>query len=351
MRGFSPAKVPNPQEAEAPAVGVQGAGKGPGALTRPPMPGEGSMKILVTGGAGFIGSHVAEALVAQGHEVAVVDNLSTGRREFVPPEAEFHHLDIKSREAAELLRTLRPQVLIHHAAQMSVRLSVADPAGDAQENILGSLNLFQAAAEAKVAKIIFASTGGALYGDAAPIPARETDPPWPDSPYGIAKLAVEHYLRYFHREYGIIPISLRYANVYGPRQNGLGEAGVVAIFIEKFLAGEQPVINGDGRQTRDFVYVGDVVRANLLALDYPSPGTFNIGTGRETDILTIYHHLKGLARSPLEPVHGPPKPGEQRRSALDSSLAAKLLNWRPTVSLEEGLARTFAAFQRARLGL
>lgn len=303
-------------------------------------------RILVTGGAGFIGSHAADSLIAAGHDVAVVDNLSTGRREFVPARAQFFHYDINSPEAAGLIRSFRPEALVHHAAQMNVRFSVADPVADARENILGSLNLLQAAAEAKVKKVIFASTGGAIYGDAAPIPARETDAPWPDSPYGIAKLAVEHYLRYYQREHGLIAICLRYANVYGPRQNGQGEAGVVAIFIEKFLAAQQPLINGDGLQTRDFVYVGDVVAANLLALEYPTSGTFNIGTGRETDILTIYLKLQEIARSPLGPVHGPAKPGEQRRSSLDSALALEKLGWQPTVALEDGLACTFAAFSQ-----
>jgi UDP-glucose 4-epimerase len=301
--------------------------------------------MLVTGGAGFIGSHVADQLVAAGHEVAVVDNLSTGRREFVPAQAGFYQYDITSPEAAALIRSWRPQALVHHAAQMNVRFSVADPVADARDNILGSLNLLQASLEGGVQKIIFASTGGAIYGDEAPIPARETDAPWPDSPYGIAKLAVEHYLRYFRREHGLTTISLRYANVYGPRQNGMGEAGVVAIFIEKFLAGQQPLINGDGLQTRDFVYVGDVVAANLLALNYPESGTFNIGTGRETDILTIYLKLQELADSPLGPVHGPAKPGEQRRSCLDSSLALEKLGWQPKMTLEEGLAHTCAAFR------
>ncbi len=302
--------------------------------------------MLVTGGAGFIGSHVADQLVAAGHEVAVVDNLSTGRREFVPPQAGFYRYDINSPEAADLIRSWRPEALVHHAAQMNVRFSVADPVADARDNILGSLNLLQASLEGGVKKIIFASTGGAIYGDEAPIPARETDAPWPDSPYGIAKLAVEHYLRYFRREHGLTTISLRYANVYGPRQNGMGEAGVVAIFIEKFLAGQQALINGDGLQTRDFVYVGDVVAANLLALNYPESGTFNIGTGRETDILTIYLKLQELAQSPLGPVHGPAKPGEQRRSCLDSSLALEKLAWQPKMTLEEGLAHTCAAFSQ-----
>ena len=302
-------------------------------------------RTLVTGGAGFIGSHLADQLVAAGHDVAVVDNLSIGKREYVPAGAQFYPYDIKSPETAELIRGWRPQVLFHLAAQMSVQASVSDPVFDARENILGSLNLLQAAAEARVEKVIFASTGGAMYGDDAPLPARETDRPRPEAPYGIAKLAVEHYLHFYQREHGIIPIALRYANVFGPRQNGMGEAGVVAIFIEKFLAGQQPRINGDGLQTRDFVFVGDIVAANLLALAYPRAGAFNIGTGTETDILTVYLQLQKLMDSPLGPVHGPAKPGEQRRSALDSTLAQSELGWQPRVSLAQGLARTVAAFR------
>jgi UDP-glucose 4-epimerase len=306
-------------------------------------------RILVTGGAGFIGSHVAEAFLAAGSEVAIVDNLSTGRQENVPAGAQFYPFDIKSTDTFDLICRWQPHVLVHHAAQMSVRVSVDNPVMDAQENILGSLNLFEAAVRAKVERIIFASTGGAMYGDHAPVPAREQDWAMPECPYGIAKLAVEHYLHFYHREHGIIPLRLRYANVYGPRQNGLGEAGVVAIFIEKFLAGEQPVINGDGLQTRDFVYVGDIVAANLLALEHPQAGTFNIGTGKETDILTIYLKLQDIIGSNHGPVHGPGKPGEQRRSALDSALARHDLRWQPQVSLVEGLTRTFHAFQeRAR---
>jgi UDP-glucose 4-epimerase len=304
-------------------------------------------RILVTGGAGFIASHVADQLVATGHNVAVVDNLSMGRREYVPAAAQFYPYDIKSPETVELIRDWGPQVIVHHAAQMSVQVSVSDPLFDARENILGSLNLFQAAAAAGVEKVIFASTGGAIYGDDAPLPARETDPARPEAPYGIAKLAVEHYLHFYQREYGIIPIALRYANVYGPRQNGMGEAGVVAIFIEKFLAGQQPRINGDGLQTRDFVFVGDIVAANLLALSYPQAGAFNIGTGLETDILTIYLQLQKFLGSPLGPVHGPAKSGEQHRSVLDSTLAQRELGWQPRVSLAQGLAQTAAAFREA----
>jgi UDP-glucose 4-epimerase len=305
-------------------------------------------RILVTGGAGFIASHVADRLVATGHEVAVVDNLSMGKQEYVPAAAQFYPYDIKSLETADLIRRFKPQVIVHHAAQMSVQVSVNDPVLDAQENILGSLNLFQAAAQAGVEKIIFASTGGAMYGDNAPLPAREEDRAQPEAPYGIAKLAVEHYMHFYQRQHGIIPLCLRYANVFGPRQNGQGEAGVVAIFIEKFLAGQQPRINGDGLQTRDFVFVGDIVAANLLALDYPLSGTFNIGTGQETDILTIYLKIQELMGSPLgPPLHGPAKPGEQRRSALDSTLARRDLGWQPQVRMADGLAQTVTAFKAA----
>ena len=302
-------------------------------------------RILVTGGAGFIASHVSDQLVAAGHAVTVVDNLSTGKQEYVPAAAQFFPYDIKSPEAAGLIRDLKPQVIVHHAAQMSVQVSVSDPVKDAQENILGSLNLFQAAAQARVEKIIFASTGGAMYGNDAPLPAREEDRAQPEAPYGIAKMAVEHYLHFYQAEHGIIPICLRYANVFGPRQNGQGEAGVVAIFIEKLLAGQQPRINGDGFQTRDFVFVKDIVAANLLALYYPKAGTFNVGTSQETDIVTIYLKLQELMASPLGPVHGPAKPGEQRRSVLDSTLAQKELGWQPRTPMAEGLAQTVAAFQ------
>jgi UDP-glucose 4-epimerase len=304
-------------------------------------------RVLITGGAGFIGSHVADRLAAAGHEVAVVDNLSTGRREYVPASARFFPYDITTREAYDLICAWRPQVIMHLAAQMSVQVSVSDPVYDARNNILGSLNLLQAAGEAGVRKIVFASTGGAIYGDEAPLPAREENLPQPECPYGVAKLAVEHYLHFYQRQFGLVPVILRYANVYGPRQNGRGEAGVVAIFIEKFLAGLQPVINGDGRQTRDFVYVGDVVEANVLALDYPQAEIFNIGTGQETDILTIYLKLMELTGSARAPVHGPPKPGEQRRSVLDRARARELLGWQPQTSLADGLARTVAAFREA----
>jgi UDP-glucose 4-epimerase len=306
-------------------------------------------RILVTGGAGFIGSHIADALVAAGYDVAILDNLSTGNRAHVPAAAQFFPDDIKSREARELILRWRPWAIVHHAAQMSVQVSVADPVRDAQENILGSLNLLQAAAQAGVEKIVFASTGGAIYGDDAPLPAREEDRARPECPYGVAKLAVEHYLHFYHRQHGIIPVVLRYANVYGPRQNGQGEAGVVAIFLEKLLAGQQPVINGDGLQTRDFTYVADIVAANLRALDYPEAGIFNIGTGVETNIETIYLKLQEFTASPLAPVHGPAKPGEQRRSLLDSSKAGERLGWHPQVSVTEGLAHTAAAFREAWL--
>jgi UDP-glucose 4-epimerase len=303
-------------------------------------------RVLVTGGAGFIGSQVTDRFLTEGWQVAVVDNLSSGRREFVHPAAEFYPYSIRDQHTADLIMEWRPEIIAHHAAQIDVRQSVADPSFDAGENILGSLNICQAAVKAGVKKIIFASTGGAIYGDAAPVPADENALTQPESPYGIAKLAVEKYLYFFWKEYGLIPIILRYANVYGPRQNGLGEAGVVAIFIEKFLAGQQPIINGDGLQTRDFVYVADVVAANLLAARYPHPEICNIGTGRETDILTVYLQVQKLLHSPLGPVHGPAKPGEQRRSALNCRKAQQVLGWQPQVSLADGLARTVAAFRQ-----
>jgi len=302
-------------------------------------------RILVTGGAGFIGSHVADALLAAGFEVAVVDNLSTGRQENVPAGARFYPFDIKSNDAFDLICSWKPHVLVHHAAQMSVRVSVDDPVMDAQENILGSLNLFEAAARAKAEKIIFASTGGAMYGDQAPVPAREQDRAMPECPYGIAKLAVEHYLHFYQREHGIIPIRLRYANVYGPRQNGLGEAGVGGHLYRKIsgrgAAGHQWRRSPD----QGLCLCGDVVAANLLALEYNQAGIFNIGTGKETDILTIYLRLKEIIGSQQGPVHGPAKPGEQRRSALDSFLAQEKLRWQPQISLIEGLTRTTQSFQ------
>jgi len=306
------------------------------------------VKILVTGGAGFIASHIADAYVAAGHEVVIVDDLSSGKRANLPGAAKFYHADIRSPEAREIIRNERPQVLSHHAAQMDVRKSVADPAFDASVNVLGMINMLEGAREVGVSKVLFASSGGATYGEQTAFPAPETHPHDPLSPYGITKATGEHYLFFYHAVYGMPYVALRYANVYGPRQDPHGEAGVVAIFTERLLAGEAPVINGDGKQTRDYVFVGDVVRANLAALDRPYVGPINVGTGVETDVTTLYAHLRVLTGSPHPAQHGPAKAGEQRRSVIAIERAAKELGWKPEITLEEGLRRTVEFF-RARL--
>ena len=305
------------------------------------------MKILVTGGAGFIGSHVVDRYLAEGHQVAVVDNLVSGRREFVDPKAALYVLDVRSPGLAEVFEAERPEVVNHHAAQADVRRSVADPAFDASVNVLGALNLLHCCRRFGVARVIFASSGGALYGDTPVLPTPEDHPTRPASPYGVAKLAVEHYLACWEALYGIKGLSLRYANVYGPRQNPLGEAGVVAIFAHRLLRGEAAVINGDGRQTRDYVYVGDVAEANLRALAEPMvTGAVNIGTGVETSVLELLERIRAAAGVSGAAIHGPAKPGEQRRSAVDVALAKRLLSWTPRVALEEGLRRTLDHFRK-----
>jgi len=305
------------------------------------------MRIVVTGGAGFIASHVADAYVAQGHEVFVFDDFSTGQKANLNSRAKVHSLDITDPSAARLLTKIKPDVLNHHAAQMDVRRSVADPAFDARVNIIGFINLLEACKTVGVKKVIFASSGGAVYGDQEPIPADEAHPTQPASPYGVSKLTGELYLMYYHMAFGLPFIALRYANVYGPRQSSQGEAGVVAIFISHLLTGQSPVINGDGKQTRDYVYVGDVVRANLAALDCDYVGAANIGTDQETDVVTIFQLLRQGVGSTVAAVHGPAKAGEQRRSCLDISLAAKVLGWQPEVVLKEGLAKTITYYREA----
>jgi UDP-glucose 4-epimerase len=306
------------------------------------------VKILVTGGAGFIASHISDAYIAAGHEVVIVDDLSSGKRANLPAAAKFYHADIRTPEAREIIRNERPQVLSHHAAQMDVRRSVADPAFDASVNVLGMINMLEGAREVAVEKVLFASSGGATYGEQNQFPAPETHPHDPLSPYGITKATGEHYLFYYQAVYGMPYVALRYANVYGPRQDPHGEAGVIAIFTERLLASQPPTINGDGKQTRDYVFVGDVVRANLAALQRPYVGSVNIGTGVETDVTTLYAHLRVLTGSPHPAQHGPAKAGEQRRSVIAVGRAAEVLGWKPEISLEEGLRRTVEFF-RARL--
>ena len=303
------------------------------------------MRILVTGGAGFIGSHIAEAYFRHGAHVAVADNLSSGKKENIHPKAEFFKIDIESPGLENVFKEFKPDIVNHHAAQIDVRRSVADPLFDSRVNIAGTINLLQNCVKYKTKKIIFASTGGAIYGEQEYFPADEAHPTKPLSPYGIAKLSAEHYLYYYKFNYGLNYIALRYSNVYGPRQDPHGEAGVVAIFIQKLLRNEQPVINGSGRQTRDFVYVADIVRANLLALKTKKDGIFNIGTSIETDINTIFKMLVKITEAGVKTVHCPVKPGEQKRSVITHKKAKRNLGWKPTVFLEDGLKKTVEYFK------
>ncbi len=303
------------------------------------------MKILLTGGAGFIGSHVADACLADSHEVVIIDNLVTGRKENIPPAARFIEMDICDSEVEELFEKENFDVVIHHAAQIDVRASVEGPQYDARVNIIGSLNILQGCKKSGVKKFIFASTGGAIYGEQDYYPADEEHPVRPVSPYGIGKLSVEKYLYFYHLDSGLGYVILRYGNVYGPRQNPHGEAGVVAIFANKMLEGSQPIVNGDGLQTRDYVFVGDIARANRLALAYPQCGIFNIGTGVETDVITIFRILQESLASDAREEHGPPPAGEQKRSVLDCCLAEKELAWKPEVAIEEGLRKTADSFR------
>ncbi len=305
------------------------------------------MKIVVTGGAGFIGSHVCDAFLSQGHQVIALDDLSSGKPENLDKRVKLVKLDIRSKEAAQLILDEKPQAMAHLAAQMDVRRSVADPSFDADVNLRGFLNLLEAAVKAGTKRVVFSSTGGAIYGEQDAFPAGEDHPKRPCSPYGVSKAAGELYLNYYGLQHGLRWCALRYANVYGPRQNPHGEAGVVAIFCDRILKGQDCTIYGDGGQTRDFVYVGDVARANLMALESDYVGAANIGTGRETDVNALYQQLAKAAGTKREAVHAPGKPGEQRRSVISPALAKKLWGWEPKVQVGEGLARTFEFF-RAR---
>jgi UDP-glucose 4-epimerase len=305
------------------------------------------MKIVVTGGAGFIASHIVDAYIQLNHEVYVIDDLSTGQSRNLNSSAKLYTVDITDPKAGRLIAEIKPHVLNHHAAQMDVRRSVADPSFDARVNIIGFINLLEACKDAGVKRVIFSSSGGAVYGDREPIPATEAHETLPLSPYGVSKLTGELYLGYYYMAFGLPYVALRYANVYGPRQSTQGEAGVVAIFISQLLAGKNPLINGDGKQTRDYVFVGDVVRANIAALDSDSIGAVNIGTGKETDVVTLYELLREGVGSHVKAIHGPAKPGEQRRSCLETSLASAVLGWRPEVALQEGLRQTIAYYREA----
>lgn len=303
------------------------------------------MNILVTGGAGFIASHIVDCYIELGHNVTVVDNLSTGNLENLNSNANFYHLDILDPSIENIFREKKFDIVNHHAAQIDVRASVADPVHDAKINILGGINLYEYCRKFGVKKIIFASSGGTVYGEQKYFPADEDHPLEPCSPYGISKLTNEKYLSYYKEIFGIDFVSLRYSNVYGPRQNPNGEAGVVAIFSSKFLKGEQPTINGDGKNTRDYIYVSDVVKANVLALGPNVSGCFNIGTATEYDVNFVFNYLKKITNSHLNAVYGPAKSGEQRRSCLDYSNFNEVTNWKPKVSIEEGLELTVRYFK------
>ena len=305
------------------------------------------MKVLVTGGAGFIGSHLVDAFLKDGHDVHVLDDLSSGRRENVAAGVPVHVHDVRSADAADLLKRERYEVLVHEAAQMDVRKSVADPAFDASVNVLGFLNLMEAARGAGLGKVLFASTGGAIYGEPDYVPQDEQHAQRPLSPYGITKLVTEKYLYFYEQTHGVPYVALRYANVYGPRQSPHGEAGVVAIFTQRMLKGEAPTINGDGLQTRDYVFVKDVAAANVAALGHDGSGSFNVGTGVETDVVTLFRTIRDLTGADVPESHAEGKPGEQRRSVLSYALTEKTLGWRPTVNVRDGLAETVDWF-RAR---
>lgn len=303
-------------------------------------------KILVTGGAGFIGSHVVDLFISQGYEVVIVDDLSTGRASNLNPAAKFYQVDIRSPQLREVFEAERPDYVSHHAAQMDVRRSVAQPLFDADINILGSINLLEIAREFQIKRIVYISTGGAVYGEPETLPCDESHPINPICQYGASKHTVEHYLYMYYVNYGLKYTVLRYPNVFGPRQDPHGEAGVVAIFTGRMLAGESVTINGDGEQTRDFVYVGDCAQANLLALTIDhEPGIYNLGWGRPTSINEICSVLVEVTDYSLPVQYGPAKVGETRHIYLDASKAKKDLGWVPTVTLEEGLEKTVDYFR------
>jgi UDP-glucose 4-epimerase len=304
------------------------------------------VRVVVTGGAGFIGSHVADEFLARGDEVVVVDDLSTGLAENVPGDARLERVDIVDADALERAFGFEPELVCHLAAQASVTVSVEKPALDCSVNVLGTLNVCEAARR-RGAPVVFASTGGALYGDGAPLPTPESYAPRPLSPYGASKLAGEAYVATWERLHGLPNVVLRLGNVYGPRQNPHGEAGVVAIFSGRLLSGERPQLRGEGRPTRDYVHVSDVAASFAAAGAAARPGTYNVGTGRETSAARLLDLLQGAAGTALEPEQVPLQPGELHASALDASLIERELGWRPTVAVEEGLAETLDWYRRA----
>lgn len=306
-----------------------------------------SQKILVTGGAGFIGSHLVDALVAKKHRVFVIDNLSTGFKKNVNPRAKFYKADLANHALMEkIIKKEKPEIIYHLAAQIDLRKSVADPLFESKNNVLASINLIEAAIRNKIKKFIFSSTGGALYGDTNMRPTPETLEPWPVSPYGIGKLSVEKYLHYAWKARGLKFAALRYPNVYGPRQNPFGEVNVIAIFLRRMLQKKQPIINGNGNQTRDYIYIDDVTSANLKALKkFDKVGIYNASTAKEKSVNDIFRELNAHFGNKFKPFHGPGKSGEQRTSCLSFKKIKKELGWSPKVDFQTGIRKTFEWFK------
>ncbi|MBU2603584.1 MAG: NAD-dependent epimerase/dehydratase family protein [Actinobacteria bacterium] len=306
------------------------------------------MRALVTGGAGFIASHVADRLLEEGHDVAIVDNFATGKRANLPPSARFHELDIRDPALADVFAEERPEIVIHHAAQMDVRRSVEEPAYDADVNLLGTLNLLERCREHGTRKVVYAGTGGAMFGEAAYLPVDERHPVMPISPYGVSKHTVEHYLHAYHVNFGLDFTVLRYPNVYGPRQDPHGEAGVVAIFALQMLDGRQPLIFGDGSKTRDYCFVSDIVQANMLATERGGAGLFNIGRGVEVSDLEVFETVRAAVGSTVEPQYAPTRPGEVEHIALDAALAGRELDWEWKVGFQEGVEKAVEFYRSKR---
>lgn len=298
------------------------------------------MKILVTGGAGFIGSHLVDAYLGLGHEVAIIDNFVTGLPENVNANAKLYEIDLTDRQATEqALLDFKPELINHQAAHLSVYQSVEDPIFNANNNIIGLLNLMEGARKTEVKKVVAASSGGVIYGETDVLPTPESHQTKPVSPYGISKLVLEYYLNYYQEQYGVDWVALRYGNVYGPRQNPKGETGVIAVFLEQMINGKQPMIFGDGEQTRDYVFIEDVVKANLSASKQGS-GPFNIGTAHPTNVVRIFDLLQTQLQTNFTKYYDQPRMGEQRHSVLDILRAKEKLNWEPKVTLETGINRT-----------
>jgi len=300
---------------------------------------------MLTGGAGFIGSHIADLIIKEGHQVIIIDNLLNGKKANINSAASFYHLDIRDKSLEEVFAQERPDVLNHHAAQVSVRDSVTDPIYDLEINVRGTVHLLELSRKYGVKKVIFASSGGAIYGEQDYFPADEKHPLRPLSPYGAAKLAGESYLYYYQQIFDLPYIALRYANVYGPRQNPFGEAGVVAIFANKLLRNENPTINGDGEQTRDYVFVEDVVKANVTTLRDENSDIFNVGTSIETSVNELFASINLIAGGKAEEKHGPAPKGEQARSVITSDKLLQRFNWKPSIKIDEGLKKTFEFFK------